>query len=57
MSGSLKTKDNGTAVTLNGVLKYVMDSAGATATANTEGKKRFDNFFKRVQFKGVNHTD
>lgn len=57
MSGSLKTKDQGTDVTLNGVLKYVMDSAGATATGNTEGKKRFDNFFKRVQFKGIAHTE
>ncbi len=56
MSGSLKTKDQGTDVTLNGVLKYVMDSAGATATANTEGKKKFENFFKRVQFKDVNYA-
>lgn len=58
MSGTVKTKENaGTDVTLDGVLKYVMDSAGATATTNTEGKKRFDNFFKRVQFKGIAHTD
>ena len=55
MSGSLKTKDNGTAVTLDGVLKYVMDSA--SATANVDAKKRFDNFFNRVQFKGIAHTD
>lgn len=52
MSGTVKTKENtGTDVHLNGVLKYVMDSAGATA--NADAKKRFDNFFKRVQFKGV----
>ena len=56
MSGSLKTKDQGADVTLNGVLKYVMDSAGATAAANTEGKKKFENFFKRVQFKDVNYA-
>lgn len=57
MSGSLKTKDNGTAVTLDGVLKYVMDSASATAASNADAKKRFDNFFNRVQFKGIDHTD
>ena len=58
MSGTVKTKENqGTTVTLNGVLKYVMDSAGATATSNTEGQKRFNKFFERVQFKGINHID
>lgn len=57
MSETVKTKDQGTNVTLDGVLKYVMDSASATATSNADAKKRFDNFFNRVQFKGIAHTD
>ena len=58
MSGSLKTKETtGNPVTLDGVLKYVMDSASVTAATDAETKKRFSKFFERVQFKGVNHTD
>lgn len=57
MSETVKTKDQGTNVTLDGVLKYVMDSASATAASNADAKKRFDNFFNRVQFKGIAHTD
>lgn len=58
MSGTVKTKEpGGKEVPLNGVLKYVMDSASVTAAADTEVQKRFSKFFERVQFKGVNHTD
>ena len=58
MSGSLKTKETtGNPVTLDGVLKYVMESASVTAATDAETKKRFSKFFERVQFKGVNHTD
>lgn len=56
MSGTVKTKENtGTEVTLNGILKYVIASDGFQ-TSDTEHKKRYDNFFNRVQFKGVNHV-
>lgn len=58
MSGTVKTKEpGGKEVSLNGVLKYVMDSASVTAATDTEVQKRFSKFFERVQFKGVNHTD
>lgn len=57
MSEIVKSKDNGTNVDLNGILKYVIASDGFTSeTADAEYKKRYDNFFNRVQFKGINYV-
>lgn len=56
MSENVKTKDpNGADVTLAGILKYVIASDGFQSS-DAEHKKRFDNFFKKVQFKGVNYV-
>lgn len=55
MSETVKSKDNGTDVPLDGILKYVIASDGFTSN-DTEYKKRYDNFFNRVQFKGVNYV-
>lgn len=53
MSGTVKTKESqGKEVPLNGVLKYVIASDGFQTT-EVEYKKRYDNFFNRVQFKGI----
>lgn len=53
MSGTVKSKETaGKDVDLNGILKYVIASDGFTSN-DTEYKKRYDNFFTRVQFKGV----
>lgn len=57
MSEIVKSKDNGTNVDLNGILKYVIASDGFTSeTGDAEYKKRYDNFFNRVQFKGINYV-
>ena len=57
MSETVKSKDNGTNVNLNGILKYVIASDGFTSeVADAEYKKRYDNFFSRVQFKDVNYV-
>lgn len=54
MSENVKTKEtNGKDVPLTGILKLAIDSKSANEASNTEGKKRFDNFFNKVQFKGV----
>lgn len=55
MSETVKSKDNGTDVPLDGILKYVIASDGFTSN-DAEYKKRYDNFFNRVQFKGVNYV-
>lgn len=56
MSGTVKSKETaGTDVDLNGILKYVIASDGFTSS-DAEHKKRYENFFKRVQFKGVNYV-
>lgn len=53
MSGNVKTKETGGAdVNLNGILKYVIASDGFQAS-DTAHKKRYDDFFKKVQFKGI----
>lgn len=57
MSETVKTKANGTDVPLDGILKYVIASDGFTSTTDTEYKKRYDDFFKKVQFKGVAQPD
>ena len=57
MSGTVNTKETGgTPVTLDGILKYVIASDGFTSTTDTEYQKRYENFFKRVQFKDVNYV-
>ena len=55
MSGTVKTKDTGGKdVPLNGVLKYVIASDSlSSATGDTAYKKRYNDFFTKVQFKGV----
>lgn len=54
MSGTVKSKETtGKDVDLNGILKYVIASDGFTSTTDTEHQKRYENFFKRVQFKGI----
>lgn len=56
MSETVKTKETGgTNVDLNGILKYVIASDGFTSS-DAEHKKRYDNFFKSVQFKGINYA-
>ena len=55
MSETVKSKDNGADVPLDGILKYVIASDGFTST-DAEYKKRYDNFFSRVQFKDVNYV-
>lgn len=53
MSEIVKTKETGgTNVDLNGILKYVIASDGFQ-TSDTAYKKRYDDFFKKVQFKGT----
>lgn len=54
MSETVKTKANGTEVNLNGILKYVIasDSLSSLPT-DTAYKKRYDEFFTKVQFKGI----
>ena len=53
MSETVKTKESqGTDVPLDGILKYVVASDGFQ-TSDTAHKKRYDDFFKKVQFKGV----
>lgn len=53
MSENVKTKDpNGTAVTLTGILKYVIASDGFQSSEAAQ-KKRFEDFFNKVQFKGI----
>lgn len=56
MSGTVNSKETaGTPVPLDGILKYVIASDGFT-DSEAEHKKRYENFFKRVQFKGVNYV-
>lgn len=53
MSETVKTKESqGTDVPLDGILKYVVASDGFQ-TSDTAQKKRYEDFFKKVQFKGV----
>lgn len=55
MSETVKTKEsNGSDVNLNGILKYVIasDSLSSLPT-DTAYKKRYDEFFTKVQFKGI----
>ena len=53
MSEIVKTKETaGANVDLNGILKYVIASDGFQ-TSDTAYKKRYDDFFKKVQFKGI----
>lgn len=53
MSGTVKTKEpGGTPVPLNGILKYVVASDGFQ-TSDAAQKKRYEDFFKKVQFKGI----
>ena len=53
MSETVKTKEPGGAtVNLNGILKYVVASDGFQ-TSDAAYKKRYDDFFKKVQFKGI----
>lgn len=53
MSGTVKTKEpGGTPVPLDGILKYVIASDGFQ-TSDTAQKKRYEDFFKKVQFKGI----
>ena len=53
MSETVKTKENqGIDVPLDGILKYVIASDGFQ-TSDTAYKKRYDDFFKKVQFKGI----
>ena len=58
MSETVKSKaTDGKDVNLNGILKYVIASDGFTSeVADAEYKKRYDNFFSRVQFKDVNYV-
>lgn len=59
MTGKVKSKSNGKEVDLTGVLKFVMDSETLpTGGSDTnEIKKKFDEFFTRVQFKGAKPTE
>ena len=53
MSETVKTKEPGGAtVNLNGILKYVVASDGFQ-TSDAAYKKRYDDFFTKVQFKGI----
>ena len=53
MSGTVSTKETaGTPVPLDGILKYVVASDGFQ-TSDTAQKKRYEDFFKKVQFKGI----
>ena len=53
MSGTVKTKEpGGTPVPLNGILKYVVASDGFQ-TSDAAQKKRYEDFFKKVQFRGI----
>ena len=53
MSGTVNTKETqGTNVPLDGILKYVVASDGFQ-TSDTAQKKRYEDFFKKVQFKGI----
>ena len=57
MSETVKTKENtGTDVNLNGTLKYVIAS-DSLQTSEAAYKKRYDDFFKKVQFKGIAQAD
>lgn len=56
MSETVKSKETtGKDVDLNGILKYVIASDGFTSN-DAEYKKRYDNFFTRVQFQGVDYV-
>ena len=56
MSGTVKSKETtGKDVDLNGILKYVIASDGFTSN-DAEYKKRYENFFTRVQFQGVDYV-
>lgn len=59
MSETVKTKENvAKNVDLNGILKYVIASDSlASASTDTAYKKRYDDFFKKIQFKGVAQAD
>ena len=58
MSETVKSKaTDGKDVPLDGILKYVIASDGFTSEpTDAEYKKRYDNFFSRVQFKDVNYV-
>ena len=54
MSETVKTKANGTEVNLNGILKYVIASDSLSSdTGDAAYKKRYTDFFTKVQFKGI----
>lgn len=56
MSETVKSKETtGKDVDLNGILKYVIASDGFTSN-DAEYKKRYENFFNRVQFQGVDYV-
>ena len=59
MSETVKTKETQAKdVDLNGILKYVVASDSlSSASTDTAYKKRYDDFFKKVQFKGVAQAD
>ena len=53
MSETVKTKENtGTDVNLNGILKYVIAS-DSLQPSEAAYKKRYTDFFTKVQFKGI----